>query len=85
MSEPHNLEQGQLLRNLKTVEATVLPACANCGAPGAYNSHESIRDGWPGCWVEKNDPMAGEQVGDICPNCNAERPEPRNLGVVWHN
>jgi predicted RNA-binding Zn-ribbon protein involved in translation (DUF1610 family) len=76
---------GQVLRNLKTVEAKVLFACAACGAPGAYNSHESIRAGWPACWVERGDPQEGEQVGDICPQCGTKRPAPDDRGVIWTN
>ncbi len=61
------------------LEARVIKACNQCGAPGAYKNHPSIQSGWPGCYDPKRD---GREVGPRCPNCGAKRPSDENLGEV---
>jgi hypothetical protein len=76
---------GQPIRHRQAVEATVLLACASCRAPGVYKDHESIRAGWPGCYVASDDPRLGQSVGPICPHCGETRPDGKSLGIIWHN
>ena len=54
-------------------------ACPHCRAPAVFHSIRtdpagSIRDGWPGCWVQAGDDREGEPVGELCPNCGSVRP-----------
>lgn len=68
----------------RTLAASVIPACGGCRAPGSYVSHESVRAGWPGCYVEPDDERLGQRVGDECPNCGASRVgTERPLGVIY--
>src|SRR5215475_10604469 len=65
------------------LEAVVVQRCALCGAPGAYHDDQSIKDGWPGCWVELSDPRNHKPVGEHCPNCGMKRPPDKALGTIW--
>lgn len=67
-----------VLNAVQTLHATVLRACASCGAPGVYHD---IPDVNPGCF----DPLRkGLPVGDDCPNCGASRVDARQeLGEIW--
>jgi hypothetical protein len=76
------IQTSDLLRR-QSLEATIFRACGSCGAPPTYKSHESIRDGWPGCYVEPGDPLDNQLVGDICPNCGAKQLSPEPRGEIW--
>jgi len=73
----HNVTLG--LRR-KSLEASVIHACSNCGAPGVFKADERTRELWPGCF----DPLRpGHPVGDQCPNCkNTGRRANLDLGEV---
>jgi len=58
----------------QSLQAVVVRSCTQCGAPGNFKSHDRIRDGWPGCYVPPGHPMDTQLVGDVCPNCGADRP-----------
>ena len=66
-----------------TFHRTVIRACRHCGAPGRFLSHPSIRDGWPGCYVEPDDHRNGMNIleGD-CPNCGKPRPPVEELPTM---
>ncbi len=81
--QPVRVSHGAALKVRQSVEAMVIRACAECGAPGRYLSDEHIRDGWLGCWVPAADPRAGQAVGAVCPNCGSKRPQSENLGEIW--
>ena len=51
------------------VRATVIRACANCGAPGVV--------------VDEHGNKTEEPVGPICPNCGAKRPDDEDKGVIY--
>ncbi len=76
---------GVVLHHRQFVEASVLRACGKCGAPGVYKAHESILVGWPGCHVPEGDPRIDQSVGEVCPNCGAQRPANEDLGEIWDN
>lgn len=72
------------------LHATVHCACPHCQAPGVYTYDESIRVGWPGCYVDPVDDRVGQPVGDTCPNCEASRKPTsdrwspiKSLGEIW--
>jgi hypothetical protein len=75
---------GQAIRHKQAVEATLIHACSVCGAPGVFKSHESIRVGWPGCWVPPGHPQDNRPVGDTCPNCDAmaRKSSRRESGII---
>lgn len=77
------LGAGAGVRDIQKIEANVIHACAACRAPGVWKSEPSIKEGWPGCWVEPGDILKDQPVGPQCPNCGAERPGDRSLGVIW--
>jgi hypothetical protein len=72
------------LRYQQHLEASVVLACQNCGAPGAYHSDQRIKNGWPRCHVTPDDPLHHQPVGQICPNCGAERPANKPLGEILY-
>ncbi len=74
---------GRVIRR-QGVHANVQRACKKCQAPGRYLSEDSIRDGWPGCYVAKGDEREGQPVEGDCPNCGAPRPKSEALGEIWH-
>jgi hypothetical protein len=60
-----------------TQKRELVPKCDHCSSPGVYHNHESIKQGWPGCY----DPFRYQQpVGLVCPNCNMLRPDNVSLG-----
>jgi len=74
--------------------ATIIRACAKCGAPGTYHNRKEE----PRCYVAPSLPpdgatadeidfwmsrQDGKPVGAICPNCGAERPPDENQGRIW--
>lgn len=73
----------ELLRR-QHLEAVVVQACPDCRAPGVYKSEESIRVGWPGCYVSPHDPLDTQLVGDVCPNCGASRLPHIYKGQIWY-
>jgi hypothetical protein len=73
MAEHQRQDAAQIGLTRKSLEATVIRACRFCQAPGTYVAHESIKIGWPGCYVTDNDPLKGQPVGKICPNCMRPR------------
>jgi rubredoxin len=69
----------------QSLEAVILRACSDCGAPAVYKSASAIRDGWPGCYVEPGEPLEDKPVGELCPNCGiARHGHTEELGEVWH-
>ena len=63
----------------KSLEAMVIHACQQCGAPGVYKGDARTQELWPGCWsAEWHD----RPVGDICPNCRQSRIKNRDLGEL---
>src|SRR5579863_5803265 len=73
MSGPKEQAASVTLVGRKSLEAVVHRACPGCGAPAFYKAEESIREGWPGCWVPNNSPNKDQYVGDLCPNCGLAR------------
>lgn len=81
-----SMERGVALRWRQSLEAQVLRACPNCGAPACYKSHQSIRDQWPACYVEPNDPRIDQVIpGGRCLQCGALRLPREDLGEIWSN
>jgi len=63
----------------KSLEAMVIHACQQCGAPGVYKGDARTQELWPGCWrAEWHD----RPVGDVCPNCHQSRVKNRDLGEL---
>ena len=63
----------------KSLEAVVIHACQQCGAPGVYKGDARTQELWPGCWsAEWHD----RPVGDVCPNCHQSRMKNRDLGEL---
>lgn len=59
------------------LEAEVIRACANCGAPGTYHDVPDVN---VGCF----DPLRrGQWVGEVCPNCGKDRTPPEKRGTIW--
>lgn len=71
-----------LRRVIRTITATPIGKCSNCGGPGVYNTHESIQAGWPGCWVPAGDPLQNQSVGEVCPNCGERRQPPEDAREI---
>lgn len=78
---------GSSLERRQSLEAIRHRPCVGCGAPARHLSHDSIREGWPGCWVPRGDPREGTGVraGESCPNCGATRSVANDddLGEIW--
>ncbi len=72
----------EILRR-QSLEAVVITACPNCGAPGVYKSEISIAIGWPKCYVSPGDHRDTKTVGDTCPECGYLRNPDRDLGEIW--
>lgn len=84
------INQSSRITRSQGLHATVHCACPHCQAPGVYTYEESVRVGWPGCYVEPIDERVGQSVGDTCPNCSESRkPAPgkepllKRLGEIW--
>ncbi len=60
-----------------TQERTLISKCRKCGAPGCYHDHDSIKEGWPGCYDPER---VNQPVGNVCPNCNSRRPRDVKVG-----
>lgn len=65
----------------RSLHRTVIRACT-CGAPGVFKHHHSILQNWPRCYVDANDAMEGQPVGDICPQCGSTRVEDEVLPEI---
>lgn len=71
-----NVELGLHRRSL---EATIIRACRNCGAPGLYQKTEAFREKYPKVYSPER---FGQPVGDVCPQCGADRPADKDLGEL---
>lgn len=69
----------------QSLEAVYNAACHRCGAPPTYVNHQSIKDGWPGCYVEADSVLVNQLCGPVCPNCGTMRPSnaTKPLGEIW--
>lgn len=66
----------------KSLEAVLIHACPECGAPGVYKyQDERAILLWPGIVTGKME-MRDQPVGAICPNCGARRNGNRDLGEL---
>lgn len=69
----------------QALAATVHRACTSCGAPGIYNNLDWVYASFPGCYVEAVDERVNQPVGNVCPNCKANRNPGliEKLGEIW--
>lgn len=83
-SQVHEQAVGSPVLRRQSLEAVVTRACVSCQAPGVYSSAESVRAGWPACWVPPGDPRVGQPLsGDRCPQCGDRKPRPEQHGEIW--
>lgn len=74
---PQKKSVGAGIYRKQKLEAEVIRACTNCGAPGFYHDVPDVN---VGCF----DPARkGRFVGDTCPNCHKARTPPEKRGVIW--
>lgn len=81
MSHSHQ-SSGAAVQRVQKLHATVLRACLGCGAPGYWHDVDPTIN--PGCYAPARVTQLGQDpVGDVCPNCGADRVGIEPHGEIW--